>query len=581
MDDGTSPSRRSVLAGLGAAAVGGVAGCVDAIWSPAGSGNDSISVTVKTVPGDEDAIASRILGHLRENLSAVGITTTHEPVAANELYQDILIDQDYDLFVTRTPAFDEPDVLRRLLHSQFSGEDGWQNPFNATDVSLDALLEAQLQATDEERSEHLEALFELLGQTMPFVVVAYPEHQSGRRTSFPDVSRTAPSHPIGYLDLLSREPSSGAREEPLRVGLVRGEFTEQLNPIAAASGRVNPIIGLLYDPLIRWTGTEYVPWLALDLSWDWEDSSRATILLRDGLTWHDGEAIDADDVVFTFEFIADTSLGGADSAIPAPRFRGRQTAISSVSRVDSGTVEVEFDTASRDVAERALTTPLLPKHIWEPRSTVVDDHLTEARTTENEMPVGSGMLQFDDRTAGQSVSYELFTEHVLYSSDATDRPAILENFPQYDGLEFHVAPVQEALTELLIDDEIDVTGSSVPPGSAQRIRENTSVTLDHSPPDACYLVGYNHQHPQLGDPRFRVVLSSLIDREYVLAEFLDGHGTVPSGTVELLGVRDTDLDIDDSSPVSFPGSDGELDVEAARSLFEAEGYQYADDQLLE
>ncbi|KPN31467.1 hypothetical protein SY89_02214 [Halolamina pelagica] len=41
------------------------------------------------------------------------------------------------------------------------------------------------------------------------------------------------------------------------------------------------------------------------------------------MTWHDDEALTAADVAFTYDLLADTTLGdGEDADVPSPEFRG-------------------------------------------------------------------------------------------------------------------------------------------------------------------------------------------------------------------------------------------------------------------
>src|SRR5688572_19082558 len=47
---------------------------------------------------------------------------------------------------------------------------------------------------------------------------------------------------------------------------------------------------------------EYVPWLAESYEYN-ADYTNLTVKLRDGVTWNDGEAFNADDVVFTYDML--------------------------------------------------------------------------------------------------------------------------------------------------------------------------------------------------------------------------------------------------------------------------------------
>src|SRR5690606_23767518 len=76
---------------------------------------------------------------------------------------------------------------------------------------------------------------------------------------------------------------------------------ENLDPLTAALGRAQAVAYHVNEGLTKFSPTgEIVPGLAE--SWEVSDDNLTyTFHLRDGVTWHDGEAFTADDVVFTFE----------------------------------------------------------------------------------------------------------------------------------------------------------------------------------------------------------------------------------------------------------------------------------------
>ncbi|RQG95705.1 ABC transporter substrate-binding protein [Natrarchaeobius oligotrophus] len=588
MDEGASSSRRRLLAGAGGVAISALAGCSEAFWSRAeNTGPEQVELTIKTVPADDDPFAAKILSQLRESCEAAGIDVTHVPSAKADLYREILLERDYDVFVARHPGLDEYDALYGLLHSQFVTERGWQNPFQFSDPTVDELLEAQ-RADGGDRQESITELVDFLEDTAPYSAIAFPHLVGGART---DVNAPSPpQQPLEYLDLLCREPDDGPRDEPLVVGVAGEDLANRLNPIAVDRNRVYGLLGLLYDPLVRRdrdTG-EYIPWLAESVTWTDEDRLQATITLREGVTWHDGTDLTTDDVDFTVRFLGDTALGSVDGSIPAPRFRSRQTLVSEVQTIDSRTVTITFgdtvgDSAAkptRDAAVRSLTIPLLPEHVWEPRSEVIAERQTEALVTDNEEPIGSGLFRLDEVTA-DGVELEPFDEHV-FREFPLDRPDALEGFSQYDGLRFRIDPNVGAMVDALENGDIDVTASNVPPERVESIRDGEETTVISSTTDSFYLLGYNLERAPLVNHRFRQILSRLVDREYVVSEFFDGFAEPAMSPRSLLGLADDEHDDGVRSSIAeFPGTDGEVDDERVRTLFEEASYQYEDGTLLD
>ncbi|EMA36645.1 ABC transporter substrate-binding protein [Halobiforma nitratireducens] len=623
-----STTRRRALAGAGSVVTASLAGCSERLWSRAENvGTDQIGLTIKTVPADDDLAAATIMSQFRENLRDAGIAVTHEPVPRPDLYRDVLLRGDYDVFVARHPGIDEYDALRGLLHSQFVGERGWQNPFHFSDLTADEYLEAQRDRSGDERHEAIEDLLEHLAEAVPYTTVAFPLEVAGCREGID--ARRPLSGPLDYLDVLSREPADGARDGPLDVGVYGERLGDRLNPLVVDRNRVDGLLGLLYDPLVRSVATddsdadegsgnglvtsappdgpgrtpperEPVPWLAEDVTWE-DDGPylRADVTLRDGLRWHDGTELTATDVVFTYRFIQDTSGGEVDGGVPAPRYRSRQTVLETVDALDDRTVRFSFGETTRPAAARAFSVPVLPEHVWEPRTEIVADQRTEALTTDNEAPVGSGLFLFEEVTM-DTIRLEPFEEHVFRGSE--DRPDVLEGFSQYSGLRFRIAPNVGTMIDSLLEGEIDLTGDAIPPGEVESLVDGDGVSTVTGTANSFYIVGYNHHHPELGNPRFRRLISRLVDRQHAAVELFDGYAQPANSIGSHVGIPDgafgpdygvgsvaggNDGDDGDSTSddvpdvLEFPGTDGEIDVELVRSLFRDAGYRYEDGELLE
>lgn len=586
MDDvGPSTTRRALLAGASVGATSALAGCWERLWSQAETASpEQVSVTIKTVPADDDKLAAAIASQLRENYRAAGIEASHEPVTEADLYRDVLLEDDYDVFVARHSGLDDCDALYGLLHSRFNSEQGWQNPFHFTDVTADEYLEDQRSAAEDERGDVLADLIEHLHQTVPYTVVAYPHAICGVHDRLGSVP-APPRRPHEYMRILAHE-GYDRRDRPLEIGVYGEELTERLNPLTVDRNRIDGLLGLLYDPLARRIDDVYVPWLAEDVEWDQEGRLTARVSLREGLEWHDGEPLVASDVAFTLDLLTDTSMGAVEDTVPAPRFRSRRTLIDGVELYGPRTFDLAFVDTTREVARRALTIPVLPEHVWAERSELVADRHPEALAHDNDDPVGSGLFATGEASGSNTFELEPFDDHVFRGT--TDRPSVLEGFSRFEGLRFRIAPNPGALIEALDEGEIDVTASGVPPSRVGEIRESTVASTVSEPTDDFYLIGYNHHHPELGNPHFRRICSKLIDRDHAVDEPFEGFAEVPRSPNGLVGIHDDVWEADgqfvdhvDPDLLSFPGTDGEVDPVRARDLFREIHYSYENGDLIE
>lgn len=593
--------RRELLAAIGMT-LG--SGCIEEARSLVSRDRpEQISFSIKTLPADADPRAIRIARFLVERLEAVGIAARVIPMERVELRRDILLNQSFDCYVACHPGFRDPDALRTLLHSRFDTEAGWQNPFGYANLGVDELLTAQRRQDGRRRMETVRELQHAVARDQPFTVVAFPDEIRAIRTNRSGgwTNQRSVHSPLGYLSVRSR----GNNDRRLRMTLQDSRPTENLNPLSVEFRNDGTILGLLYDSVGRWVDGRVRPWLAR--SWDWRSSKGdlvAEIHLRDRLWWHDDTALTAKDVAFTYEFLGDTTLGTHESPVPAPRFRGASSVIESATATDERTVRVRFGSTGRAAALRALTTPVLPKHVWRSKHEQAkiagfgtDSTATKALVWNNMRPVGSGPLRFRDAKLRQSLTFERFDRHFLTrvgtdraagtddepdpSDDPTSEPAYIERYaggPEFEQLRFIVVPSGAAATKLVLDDEADGTSTSVTASEVRDIGRAENVQLHVGESPSMYHVGFNARKTPFSNVRFRRSVARLLDKAFLVESVFGGYAepaTSPLARHDSLapGLRWTGTDRE----LPFPGENGKLDVAAAKTAFKDAGYRYTND----
>jgi peptide/nickel transport system substrate-binding protein len=576
---------------------------------------EQVALRIKTVPADADPYALQIARHLVTWFDAAGIDATVTPMAEEELFRQVLLNQEFDVFVAPTPdRFDVPDALYPLLHSRYAAAPGWQNPFGYTDLEADELLERQRRTDGDVRREAVAELQRTLVRTQPFTVVGFPDDIRAVRTDRYGNWRSGDlQSPLGYLRLNRRSASDeggdgafGGEADGLRVATTDKRATENLNPLAVEFRRTSPLVGLLYDSIgYSYDDGSIGPWLAP--SWTFSERGGrpvASLRLREGLRWHDGEPLTASDIAFTFAFLADTSLGGesnddgsgtetatetaAAGPIPAPRFQGRSSLVDDVIVHGDRAAEIRFVDCNPAVAARAFTVPILPAHVWENRTGAASvggiefGAATEALVTNNIPPVGSGPLAFVRNTPKESLVFERFDDHFLSRGDVDGVPPELVGTPEFDRLTMRVVGSDVTAVESVASGWADVTGTGVGADTVPRIARTNAIELLVDRSRRFYLVGYNARRPPLTNPRFRHALARLVDKEYLLEEVLEGYGRPAASPLDGTRWLPADLEWDESDPVTpFLGERGELDADRAREMFRSIGYRYDDGRLIE
>jgi peptide/nickel transport system substrate-binding protein len=179
-----------------------------------------------------------------------------------------------------------------------------------------------------------------------------------------------------------------------------------LNTHLAAGTKDFDASRVVYEPLAAFDPeANLVPILAADIpSLDngglAKDGTSVTWKLKQGVVWHDGQPFTADDVVFTWEFVADSATGATTT--------GSYTNIDHIDKLDAHTVKVVFKepTALWYDAFFGGRGHILPKHLF------AQYKGQEARNVPyNLKPVGTGPYKIVEFKPGDVALYEINTHY--------------------------------------------------------------------------------------------------------------------------------------------------------------------------
>lgn len=254
---------------------------------------------------------------------------------------------------------------------------------------------------------------------------------------------------------------AGPEDDTLRVAVARE--TDFIDPIHTSSADGDLFGTVLFDTLIyvdRAT-REYKP--ALASSWTWLDETTVEFRLREGITFHNGEAFDADDVVYTFGLLMDMDNG----------FRQQRQDfgnIAEVTKIDDFTVRVRL-TQPQPTFEDTLASRIA---IWPDEYTTEHGHLIHAS-----QPVGTGPYRLTQIAMGSSYTLAANPEYF-----AAARPA-----PTIGTIQIRVIPEIQTQIAEVIAGQID-------------------LALNFTPADAAMLEGFPGVQVQYG-PATRMVFLSM------------------------------------------------------------------------
>jgi peptide/nickel transport system substrate-binding protein len=291
---------------------------------------------------------------------------------------------------------------------------------------------------------------------------------------------------IGLSTSLTALPA--AAQGTARVAL--GTTLSQLDPAKTTIGDEYVYVHLVFNGLSRIDPDMTVK---PDLAESWsasEDLKTWTFKLRQGVKFHHGRVMDAEDVVATMKRILDPATGS--------RARTSLSMVSDVSMVDPMTVKFDLNipyAGFADIfADRQLR--IVPK-----------DKLAELST----QPIGTGPFMFKSWSPGDRL-------------ELTKNPDYFEKgLPKLDGVTLRIVPESAARMAALESGAIDIVWS-MPYEAVDKLKTSASARADSVSTPTWDGVILNNDRPPFNDVRVRKALALTIDKSAIVELALFGQG---------------------------------------------------------
>jgi peptide/nickel transport system substrate-binding protein len=196
-------------------------------------------------------------------------------------------------------------------------------------------------------------------------------------------------------------PASGGT---LVVGMATTSI-ETLDPADHRDRYTETVLRDMFDGLVtRTTTNKVVPEIAD--SWEWLDNKTLVFKLKQGVTFHNGEALTAEDVKFTFE----RTINENAIEYPEPHTAARKGLIGpleSVEAVDDYTVRLNFSKPYPVALQMLCHHQILPK-----------DYMEQVGTQGFiEHPIGAGPFKFVEGGLDTQIVMERFSDYYGGSKD--------------------------------------------------------------------------------------------------------------------------------------------------------------------
>jgi peptide/nickel transport system substrate-binding protein len=320
------------------------------------------------------------------------------------------------------------------------------------------------------------------------------------------------------------------------------------DPQLGALGSDETYYSHVYDALfMRSPTTQPIPKLATgytlvdDLTWE--------IDLRQGVTFHDGSAFDADDVLFTLERLP--TVEGSDGLNAE-----KMDVIERVEVIDPHKIRIVTETPVPNMITLLYTIFII--------SDELDPSVTTAQFNSGEAAIGTGPYEFVEWKQGEDVVLRANADY-------------FEGAPEFETVILRELPNSGSRVAALLAGDVDYI-DAVPPLDVARLEENEEVSVFSGPSGRVIFIQFQSgaaPHPDvtakgggepldpnpLGDARVRQALATAMDQELLIDRVMDGLAVTATQAVPegYLGF----------SPDVQPPSG---DAEAARALLEEAGY---------
>lgn len=290
--------------------------------------------------------------------------------------------------------------------------------------------------------------------------------------------------------------NNGKTGEPVKggeitVGIAQ-DLDDSLDPHQTVAAGTREVLFNIFEGLVKPNSDgEMIPAVAekYELS---EDGTTYTFTLREGVKFHNGQTVTAEDVVYSISRCAAVPEGQEKPLVAA------FSAVKSVETLDEKTVAVTI--AQRDLEFISYMTAAIIPADYENQDTA---------------PVGTGPFKFVSRTPQQDFVMERF-------EDYWGAPAWL------DKVTYKICENADALVMNLNGGSIDLCAHLT---SAQASQLNQSFQVLEGTMNLVQAIYLNNQAKPFDNRLVRQALCYAIDRQGIMDMVADGHGTAVGSSI--------------------------------------------------
>ncbi len=231
-------------------------------------------------------------------------------------------------------------------------------------------------------------------------------------------------------------------------------------------------------------------------SWDIsEDGLTYAFHLHDGITFHDGSAMTAEDVAASLRRVQNEETGSPLASRISP--------ITGIEAVDGTTVTLTLDAPFAPILTSLAGIAIVPAEMETDKESL------------QQTPVGTGPFKFTEWVPNAHISLTAFDGYRDNS------------LPKVDEVKFNIVPEPATRQVGLVSGQYDLL-PGVDPATALQLKSSAGVTVHETRELSYTLIGINATRAPFDNPSVRRALNMAVNRDEIIAAALYGNG-VPAG----------------------------------------------------
>lgn len=296
-----------------------------------------------------------------------------------------------------------------------------------------------------------------------------------------------------------------------------------------------------------------------------------TATVRDGLSFHDGKKVTAEDAAFTYQYMMEQQTAGTYT--PRPEVESVEV------DKDKGS-KVNFYLKEKTAAWNSdlLVYPFLPKHIWKN----VPNYDKYSPRKESEGVVGSSPLKLKDFNWPNWIEWEMRPSEEIPFNEAEEFDWLHPEGPFIDGWRYELFQSRSAVFQALTDGKVHMTTDGVTLNRGVTAQKKSNLSVKQSVDSDFAFHAWNMRRVPFDDIAFRQFLTKALNQKWLIEKNFKGIGAnkgtyststmykdwrppEPSKIDEYEGIDIPDLDWPSDS-TKYGANTRQEDIDALRSF---------------